>query len=178
MLGLRALNFAIRRHRTTTSQFVIEKVALGRPNLWIFSLHLNLLVKLGRYLPGWSVNTRAGSIGGLATCCAVIADAVRLRLLHVDRRPVVRAGCLREEIVLVAWCLQVLVPGRLHVLGSWNLNLDIRPVGCLFGDVLLLARWTVEILGGLVHELIGRCAAHGQVNVLGGAAPGRACPTL
>ena len=178
MLGLRALNFAIRRHRATTSQFVIEKVALGRPNLWIFSLHLNLLVKLGRYLPGWSVNTRTGSIGCLTACCAAIADAVRLWLLHVDRRPVVRTGCLGEEIVLVAWCLQVLMPGRLHVLGSWNLNLDIWSVGCLLGDVLLLACWTVEILGGLVHELVGRCAAHGQINMLGGAAPGRTCPPL
>ena len=177
MLGLGALNFSIRWHRAT-SQFVIEKVTLGRPNLWIFSLHLNLLVELGRYLPGWSVNTGTGSIGCLTTSCAVIADTVRLRLLHVDGRSVVRTGCLREEIVLIAGCLQVLVPGRLHVRSSWNLNLDIRSVGCLFSNMLLLAGWTVEILGGLVHELVGRCATHGQVNVLGGAAPGRACPAL
>ena len=172
MLGLRALNLAIRRHGAPTSQFVIEKIALGRPNLRIFSLHLNLLIKLGRYLPGWSVNTRTSCLGRLAAYRSVITDAVRLRLLHVHRRPVMRTGCLREEVVLVAGCLQVLVPGRLHVLGPRNLYLDIRPVGCLFSDMLLLSCWTVEILCGLVHKLVGRGASHGQVNVLGGTASG------
>ena len=178
MLGLRALNFAICWHGATSSQFVIEKVALGWSDLWILSLHLNLLVELGRYLARWRVNTRPCSVGSLATSCAIIPDTVRLWLLHVDRRPVVRTGCLREEIVLIAWCLQVLMPGSLHILSSWNLYLDIRSVGGLLGNMLLLACRTVEILGGLVHDLVGRCATHGQVDVLRGAAPSRARPPL
>ena len=44
--------------------------------------------------------------------------------------------------------------------------------------MLLLARRTVEILGGLVHELVGWGSAHGQVDMLGRAAPGRPGPTL
>jgi len=59
----------------------------------------------------------------------------------------------------------------LNVLGSWDLYLNIRPSTHLFLNSLLLASWAIEILSRLIHKLVGRRAAHGQIDVLGGAAP-------
>lgn len=76
--------------------------------------------------------------------------------------------CLRKEIVLVAWCIQVLVLllGRLYVLSPGDLYLDVRPVSHLLSQVLLLARRTVKVLRGLVHYLVSRCTSHGEVHML------------
>ena len=129
MLGLRTLDFAICRHGTTGTQFVIKKVALGWPDLWIFSLHLNLLLKLWRNLSRWCIYTCCVAI---LTTRRAVPHTVDLWLLHIIGGPVVRARRLREEVVLVGGRLQVLVSRSLHVLCPWNLYLDIWAICSLF----------------------------------------------
>lgn len=60
----------------------------------------------------------------------------------------------------------MLVSGRLHVLGPWNLYLNVGSAGSLLGEVLLLPGRAVEVLRGLVQKLVGGGAAHGKVDVL------------
>ena len=72
------------------------------------------------------------------------------------------------------------MPGSLNILCPRDLDLDIWPVlqRYLFLNILLLPRGTVEILRSLVQNLIRGSASHGQVNVLSGASPSRACPSF
>lgn len=74
----------------------------------------------------------------------------------------------------------MLVSGSLHVLSPWYLNLNIGSIlhASLCVQMLLLASWTIEILSRLIHKLSRRSASHGQVYMLGGAAPSRTCPSL
>ena len=60
----------------------------------------------------------------------------------------------------------LVLSGRLYVLSPRDLYLDIRPVSYLLSQVLLLARWTVKVLRGLVHDLVGRRTSHGEVHML------------
>ena len=89
-----------------------------------------------------------------------------------------RTSRLGKEVVLVAGCLQVLVPRRLHVLLARDLYLNVWSVGCLFGQVLLLASGAVEVLSRLIHKWVIWCASHSQVHMLSRAAPCRPCPSL
>ena len=74
----------------------------------------------------------------------------------------------------------MLMPSCLNILCPRDLDLDIWPVlqRYLFLNILLLPRGTVEILRSLVQNLIRGSASHGQVNVLSGASPSRACPSF
>jgi len=90
----------------------------------------------------------------------------------------VRTSRLGKEVVLVAGCLQVLVPRRLHVLLARDLYLNVWSVGCLFGQVLLLASGAVEVLSRLIHKWVIWCASHSQIYMLSRAAPCRPSPSL
>lgn len=140
---------------------------------------MNLLVDLRADLAGWCVD--AGTVG-LATRPTRVAHTVSLRLVaHVHGCAVVRRRRLREEVVLIARRLEVLVlmlSGSRYVLSSRDLNLDIGSVCRLLAHVLLLARRTVEVLRRLIHDLVRRRGAHGQIHMLRRAAARRARPPL
>ena len=82
---------------------------------------------------------------------------------------------LREQVVLVRRRLQVLLVRVLgNCLTAWDLYLDVRSLIISPGLILHLrsAIRTVKVLSRLVHDLIRRCGAHGQLHVLGRAPSG------
>ena len=72
----------------------------------------------------------------------------------------------------------MLVAASLHILGAWDLNLNVRSVAHLFLNHLLLASRAVKVLSRLIHQLGGGRIAHGQIDMLRGAPTRRSCAPL
>ena len=163
LLCLRALWFAVSSDRSSVCQLWVEKIALCWSHLWILTLHLNLLLDLGRYLTGRRVNS--------TWTRPAVTYAVRLSLLQIHWRAIMLRGSLTEEIILVGRRLKMLMSSSLHILSSRNLYLNIRPVSYLFLNCLLLPCRAIKILCCLIHNLVRRGTSYCKINLLCWAAP-------
>ena len=143
MLSLGHVHFPV-----SSAQFWWEEITLGWPDLWVMSLHLDLMVNTWGDIARRWIRLRW-------------SDCVVWWLLIVYRTSIVGCCRFREQVVLVRWSLQMLSVNIL--LGSRDLNLYIRlalPVptsNCLcftstFNSLLLVR--TIELLLSIVHDLI------------------------
>jgi hypothetical protein len=150
MLRLRHLDLSLSLTRLRR-----EEIPLRWTHLRMVPLHLNLMVSL--------VEGR-GHIASIGWRVRVLSrpDIGNIGLIH--RRPVMRRGRLRKEVVLVGWRLQVVLAVIGCVLLARNLNLNIRMGSrvrrnlatavpdCLLFSIHRVFGWTVEVLSCLVHD--------------------------
>ena len=130
MLG-RLVYFAI-----GITKFGGKQITLSWTHLRVMTLHLDLLVNARWNLTRWGITLD-------------LIDSMVWRLLIVDWTAIVRSGCLWEQVVLVAWSLEVLSVDAL--LCSWDLYLD---VGLALGTPISNSGWFAVLLARIEKVLL------------------------